>query len=133
MLYNIYQLIKILEPDDDWKPAIESNKINENTSQIDGNKLDDFNKMLEINVFVKKMQEIDLLKYLLLEENSIYLFNFITGKTNLFDSNQNSYNYKNKNLQHLIKTSYCEMKENSKISNIDQKLLNLFDNFIDNN
>ena len=31
---NIFQLKKILEPDDDWKPAIESNKINENTSPI---------------------------------------------------------------------------------------------------
>jgi hypothetical protein len=31
---NIFQLIKILEPDDDWKPAIESNKINKNSSPI---------------------------------------------------------------------------------------------------
>ena len=77
------------------------------------------------------MQEIDLLKYLFFDENSIYMFNYLAGKINLFDSNQTSYNSKNKNLQFLIKKSFSNMKKID-VSFMDKKILNLFENFIEN-
>ena len=108
------------------------NKIQDSTKKIDENKLDEFYRLLEVTAYIKKMQEIELLKYLLFDENTIYLFNYLVGKINLFDSNQISYDFKNRNLQDLIKTSFIEMKENPKIGYMDKKILNLFENYIEN-
>ena len=108
------------------------NKIEDSTKKIDENKLDEFNRLLEVTAYIKKMQEIDLLKYLLFDENSIYMFNYLVGKINLFDFNQNSYNFKNKNLQFLIKKSLSDMKENTNMSFMNKKILKLFENFIEN-
>ena len=105
---------------------------NKNSLKIDENKLVDLNRLLEISVFIKKMQEIDLLKYLLIEEDSMNLFNFLVGKINLFETNNNSYNVKMINLQDSIKRSFIELKENTKISYMDKKILNLFEKFIEN-
>ena len=78
------------------------------------------------------MQEIDLLKYFLFVENTIYMFNYLVGRINLFDFNQNSYDFKNNNLQFLIKKSFSDMNENTNLSFMDKKILNLFENFIEN-
>ena len=80
---------------------------------------------------MKKMQEIELLKYLLFEESSIYLFNFLAGKIDLFNSDQNSYNFTNLNLQDKTKASYTFMKRNTKIRFIDEKILNMFEIYLE--
>ena len=81
---------------------------------------------------MKKMQEVDLLKNILLDEKSIFLFNFLAGKINLFDVNQCSYNFFDKNIQELVKTSHHDMKKTKFNDDISRKILNLFDNYIEN-
>ena len=74
-------------------------------------KLEEFDKFLDLAFFMNKLQEIELIKFLLLDENTIYLFNFIKGKLKLFNNKQECYDFKDvyikkKKLQKIYNNIY---------------------------
>ena len=81
------------------------------------------------------MDEIELLKYLLFDEKSIYFFNFLAGKINPFDSIINPYNFEDiDNRNSLIKNYDIKIKtKNNKKNIVEKKIINLFEKFVKNN
>ena len=94
-----------------------------------------YDKILDLTYFKKKMDEIELLKYLLFDEKSIYFFNFLAGKINPFDSITNPYNFKDiDNRNSLIKNYNMKIKsKNIKKNFVERKILNLFEKIVKTN
>lgn len=83
--------------------------------------------------FISKMHEIDLIKYLLLDDSRINLFNFLNkpsislvSKNPIVDSFQTKFNFEfdNKSVENLYKY-YTEIKAIENKSDLDKKLLDI--------
>ena len=115
---------------------VENLKIeNENKKFKDGYTQEDkfkvFDKILDIAYFVKKMEEIDLLKFLLFDEDNIYMFNYLTGKIKLFDEKHDFYNLSQIEIQQSTINGYNQAKKNLKLENsVGRKIHGLFEDFI---
>ena len=101
-----------------------SNDINEKFIQFD--------RILDITFFMKKMEEIELIKYLLLDDKSIFLFNFLIGKNLLFDKKQESFDFNNPEMQDFLKKSYGNLKDFKNENFIENKIIDLFEKYIKN-
>ena len=105
-------------------------EINKNKNEYDQNFLE-FDKILDISYFVKKNHEVDLLKYLLLDENTVYLFNFLSGKVNLFDEKQELYDFREVEIQELLKKNIYNVKKCNKDELYKKKMNNLFEKYLE--
>ena len=92
-----------------------------------------YDKILDLTYFKKKMDEIELLKYLLFDKKSIFFFNFLAGKINPFDSIINPYNFEDfENRNSLIK-NYDIKTNNNKNNFVERKIIKLLEKFVKNN
>ena len=88
------------------------------------------------------MQEIDILKYLLLDKDQVNLFNFLTRPTVslLYSDSDNIYHTMQKNGEKKSKISFRELEEilqsynaiKNNNNDLNKKLLYLFDYEVDN-
>ena len=106
-------------------------KFIKNSQKINEEKNHRFDNLLDLPIFMRKMQEIDLLKYILLEEKSIYLFDFLTGKVDFSDVQVISNQVTNKIGMELIKNSYEELRNSNHFSKIQFKLVYLYEKVLD--
>ena len=96
----------------------------------------------DVFTYIKKIQEIDILKYLLLDKNQLAVFNFLSkpSVSNLYSDSDDIYqnieknrefhdDIKMKELSEIVK-NYNTMKE--KTDNVTNKLFYLFDYELDN-
>ena len=92
-----------------------------------------YDKILDLTYFKKKMDEIELLKYLLFDEKSIYFFNFLAGKINPFDSIKNPYNFEDVDNRNFLIKNYDIKIKNNKNNFVEKKIIKLFEKFVINN
>ena len=96
------------------------------------------NNYLDIISYIKKMQEIDILKYLLLDKDQIKIFNFLSIPSislkfsdsddyykNVLSSRVNNAKFNSEELQEII-IGYNAIK--NKKDDLNSKLFSLFDN-----
>ena len=96
----------------------------------------------DVFTYIKKIQEIDILKYLLLDKNQLTVFNLLSkpSVSNLYSDSDDIYqnieknrefhdDIKMKELSEIVK-NYNTMKE--KTDNVTNKLFYLFDYELDN-
>ena len=99
------------------------------------------NYYLDVLTYVKKVQEIDILKYLLLDKDQVKMFNFLTKPTismiysdsddiyqNIQQNREKHSKIDNQELEEIIK-SYNSVKE--KDDDFNNRLFYLFDYEID--
>ena len=79
---------------------------------------------------MRKIQEIDLIKYLLLDEKATHLFKFLVGKINIFDESDNCLDYNNLKIQETIKNSYIDIISDESKDHIDSRLISIFEKYI---
>lgn len=102
---------------------------------------DKYNYYMDIFTYIKKMQEIDLLKYLLLNKDQITLFNFLSKPSvsllygvsddiyqDIEKNREVSHKLKEDELEEIIK-SYNKLKQNN--DSINKKLFYVFDYELD--
>jgi hypothetical protein len=101
------------------------------------------NYYMDILTYIKKMQEIDLLKFILLNPEQLQIFNFLStpaviindNRTDVFKQLQEEINNKDcldKLQVEKIYNSYSSMVSQGKHKSIDKKLIQLFNNELDN-
>ena len=126
---------KIINQNNDL--ILDSKNINQNNVKIINKinlneKYNEFDQILDLSNFVRKNHEIDLLKYLLLDENTIYLFNFLTGKVNLFDDKQNKNVFHEREIQELLKQNISNVKNCNPTEIYKKKINTLFEKLLKN-
>ena len=92
-----------------------------------------YDKILDLTYFKKKMDEIELLKYLLFDKKSIYFFNFLAGKINPFDSIINPYNFEDFDNRNSLIKNYNLKTTQLKNNFVERKIIKLFEKFVKNN
>ncbi len=100
-----------------------------------------YKKDLDIVNIVTKLHDLEKLKILLLDENQLVLFNYLSKPT-IDLTNENIFNYDNlrnserkigslfsskENLGNLVEKSYKTIWKNQNLNTIDKKLIDLFD------
>ena len=98
-----------------------------------------FNKNLDIISFMKKMQELDIVKYLVMDNDTIELMNFLSkpsvtiGKKTITDQEYLKFFFPNDKVNSInfsnidqLKNSYDNILKRSSYSKTDKRILNLF-------
>ena len=114
------------------KKLIDTRENLENLENVE-QKFKVYDKILDVTYFKKKMEDIELLKYLLLDKKSIYFFNFLSGKINPFDKIINPYNFEDFHNKNSLINSYDSkiIKPNKNL--VEKKIIKLFEKFVKNN
>ncbi len=98
-----------------------------------------FNHYIDLITYMKKMEEIDILKYMLLNEDSLNLMDFISKpsvsikKSHVFNKEYQKFfnteigNSINTKMIDRTKKSYMKIMENEDMSRTDKRLIQLFD------
>ena len=100
-----------------------------------------FNYYIDIVTYMKKMQEIDIIKYLLLDINTLNLMNFISKPSvslsqhfehetkehkKFFDISEDAVELTEENLK-VLKKSYLNIISKPRLSLLEKRILELFD------
>jgi hypothetical protein len=99
-----------------------------------------FNHYLDLISYMKKMQEIDIIKYLLLDKDTLNLVNFASKPSvsmlestidnreyrQFFEVQDESFDMKHDNIDEL-KRSYLRIKNKEELSSVEKRVIQLFD------
>ena len=89
-----------------------------------------YDKILDLTYFKKKIDEIELLKYILFDKKSIYFYNFLVGKINPFDSLKNPYNFEEFDNRDTLIKNYDLKTTKTKNNFVERKIIKLFEKFV---
>lgn len=95
---------------------------------------------MNILSYIRKMQEIDILKYLLLDDDQIKLFNFLSkpsvsliDKKDIYDNLVQKFNVDiNREEIDKIYGSFKDLSNKNILSDVDKKLLKFFSDEVEN-